>query len=611
MKSNQNKQISPSINDPYHPGIVSRSFTRIILLLSVLSSLYVLWMGSDKSNLTEITSSKTPKTYNKVMHTYKRVVLQNDTMAKNTLIYLPYNDLPAHKYHQPNHSYNPYHSSYSGLIMMDWSLNSNDFNYINYKSLESILFVYPFATIIINLVGPEKANYYKLGNLISKPYFQKYIKMGFKLKVHVQYLLNKKVNNNNNLGEAYWNETFSKCCTVYKTNDIRFGTFFIPLHLFFFTRIHELYLHGGLYVDFGWYHNNPIVFDSNFNSNNSNKNEGVIINIICNENINNKNNNNKMKRKCISSSIMIFDKHSVVLLCMLQKYDTKNSNLRECLNKNDVSEGVTCIQIAFDDCFQSNHIINIFTTNNNKVNKYNDNISKDLSNHMNAIVSIGNSTSFFNVSQFYNISYYEENLWFKPFHHFNNNNNSNNFPRFSDSKILWLGYSAHSGEWIIPYKKSFLSQQISSLKLKYPNSYQYEYRQSQKSIHYCFNNLYETVNNNNNNSSHYLGHNNCQYYDSSSLKGSFKRQAKSSCGINFVLAGFMKAGSSYLYDSLMGHPFIIQALRGVQFKETGCYLPDSMRPNNAKNRMNCFPFIEKSEPFIYGDGTISYATRQE
>lgn len=109
---------------------------------------------------------------------------------------------------------------------------------------------------------------------------------------------------------------------------------------------------------------------------------------------------------------------------------------------------------------------------------------------------------------------------------------------------------------------------------------------------------------------------NCSHY-STEISDDYKysmqelRQAHLSCTISFVVAGFMKAGSSYLYNLLTSHPQIVKLLRGVAFKESGCYLPDSMRGKKSPARMNCFPFIEQGEMFIYGDATVNYAVRKE
>lgn len=73
----------------------------------------------------------------------------------------------------------------------------------------------------------------------------------------------------------------------------------------------------------------------------------------------------------------------------------------------------------------------------------------------------------------------------------------------------------------------------------------------------------------------------------------------------------MKAGSSFLFDTLMvNHPMLIRTLRGVQFKESGCYTPEKMKISRF-NRMHCFPFAEAHDFKYYGDATVYYAGRQE
>jgi hypothetical protein len=68
-------------------------------------------------------------------------------------------------------------------------------------------------------------------------------------------------------------------------------------------------------------------------------------------------------------------------------------------------------------------------------------------------------------------------------------------------------------------------------------------------------------------------------------------------------------------SALTNHPQVLRALRGVNFKETGCYLPPSKgvtRVDSPNHRMNCFPFIEKHESnFIYGDATVTYSSSFE
>jgi hypothetical protein len=95
-----------------------------------------------------------------------------------------------------------------------------------------------------------------------------------------------------------------------------------------------------------------------------------------------------------------------------------------------------------------------------------------------------------------------------------------------------------------------------------------------------------------------------------------------SCSLHFVVPGFMKAGTTYVFGSLMSHPQLLNTLRGVSFKETGCYGAQYTEPKARRrkdgtiemvadslvthNRMHCFPFVEEHEHMYFGDGTVWY-----
>lgn len=83
------------------------------------------------------------------------------------------------------------------------------------------------------------------------------------------------------------------------------------------------------------------------------------------------------------------------------------------------------------------------------------------------------------------------------------------------------------------------------------------------------------------------------------------------CSSNYLIS-ISNALVSLLPPALTNHPQVLRALKGVNFKETGCYLPPSkrlVRVDNPNHRMNCFPFIESHESdFKYGDATVSYAS---
>jgi hypothetical protein len=100
------------------------------------------------------------------------------------------------------------------------------------------------------------------------------------------------------------------------------------------------------------------------------------------------------------------------------------------------------------------------------------------------------------------------------------------------------------------------------------------------------------------------------------LAEQYFQQSRVSCALTFAIVGFMKAGTTYVYDLLASHPQVVKNLKvptghitirlkvliafkqGVGFKETGCYLPSSLRNNSGINRMDCFPFVQEGDTSV-------------
>jgi hypothetical protein len=68
-----------------------------------------------------------------------------------------------------------------------------------------------------------------------------------------------------------------------------------------------------------------------------------------------------------------------------------------------------------------------------------------------------------------------------------------------------------------------------------------------------------------------------------------------SCALSFVLPGFMKSGSSYVFDIIRNHPQVVTPVHGVIFKETGCYETPVLFQGQPDDRLQCFPFVEDHE----------------
>lgn len=96
-------------------------------------------------------------------------------------------------------------SIYSDIIYLDWPKESHKLTYLNYKSVESLLSVYPEAKFECLTIGPNAANYYKVGDVLrysiqkcysphilqhyisnnSKHTFEKYLKRGYDIRTKV------------------------------------------------------------------------------------------------------------------------------------------------------------------------------------------------------------------------------------------------------------------------------------------------------------------------------------------------------------------------------------------------------------------------------------------
>jgi hypothetical protein len=213
--------------------------------------------------------------------------------------------------------------------------------------------------------------------------------------------------------------------------------------------------------------------------------------------------------------------------------------------------------------------------------------------------------------------------------------------------IVWLGLSSYSGDWKIPAKNSLLDYLITQNNERIQRKI--------KSDTFLLDSPLVTLSSSENASfptcHHYSILNSSSSFSSSSSMSQFasdsslssslsskiseyqsilERRSSLSCSLMFVIPGFMKAGTSYFYNSIMKHPLLVKALTGVQFKETGCYL-DLISSSNGKNDlintgfnqrninnllkkkgkvMNCFPFIEINDNMYYGDATVYYSTRE-
>lgn len=488
---------------------------------------------------------------------------------------------------------------------MDWIHDggSDAFGYINYKSLESVLVSYPQCRYEVMLMAPQIANYYRIGNLISKHFFEKYSKKGYWVDIIMP--STKKYQRTLLDQYTYWYDSYTQCCTFSgkrRKDSIKAKN--IPAHLHFFQRFVSLAETGGVFTDFTWMHHgiDPGIDSTSRapisvpNPSSVEEDGGIILlycgikgqaesYIMCTDAY--PNDICSSKPHCLSSSLLQFRPDSPIPVCMLELYhyvgessrietnhyndssgggngllSSNESTFLACVYGDRRSGGVGCIRNALSACFSLYGIVNAFSRRDTHAQ--------------------GSVMGFTIVADMKRAA-----AFWKP-----------SLPPLASSRpgAVWLGPLSTDGQWSMPEEESPLSAQV-------------QLTSSQLKSHVL---RYVSRHPTNNSAGTRL---HCSHYATTSPSTSYSkaqyRQAVSSCSPHFVIPGFMKAGTSFLYDALTRHPQIVHALKGVVFKETGCYLPNSMVPKKAPNRMTCFPFIEEQEGLIVGDGTVYNAAGKD
>jgi hypothetical protein len=328
------------------------------------------------------------------------------------------------------------------------------------------------------------------------------------------------------------------CCQAKRATDIHVRDL-APYHLAAYVRIYSLFLTGGVFSDFTWIHVNAIP---------TTVERGVYIRENCLPDIREKSTN------CYFSSIYVFrTEKDPVLKCMLDAYGDALSPLLTCVpvlqNKDPTGSGAMCVKQSFHDCFISTGLSNQLQSASYLIRDFN---SSDSS-----FMSTGESL---------------HQLWWG----IEGNSTMNSLHK---SAAIWLGPSATKSNWDVPTPSSFLWSIIEA------------------KITLTRNNVAKFI------ADKCKGHNfhttkqlSCSHYyvdpQKSLIKNKETSQASSSCALTFMIPGFMKAGTTFLFDTLGRHPQVLMALKGVAFKETGCYLGTQMSKSRRMQRMNCYPFVE-------------------
>ena len=322
--------------------------------------------------------------------------------------------------------------------------------------------------------------------------------------------------------------------------------------------------------------------------------------------------NTQPPKTCYASWIILVERNSLIPLCMMSKYD--DLAFIECLNIDfdhwnltpemewyftsnqrwrDEERQTKCVRDALYDCFKQYGIINEFGENDDVIDT-----SLSYLSQKQRILNVQNS-GFNNILNDKNHNQLLD---------VNSSISTNSLLYDHPFKAKNMPYSIFVSEppWVKPSPFSYLGQLISNIRLS-----KNEIRDSMIQMKCNITTMSALRNKNSENNNDVVG--SCyhyHHYNSDTL--SEYHQANLSCGPTFIIAGFMKAGSTFLFNSLSSHPQILRNLKGVAFKEAAAYL-DIWYTNTPSLRMNRFPFIEEYESsnFIFGDGTITYGVKQQ
>lgn len=486
---------------------------------------------------------------------------------------------------------------YSGVIYLSWYLTFHAFQYLNYKSLESVLVTYPEASVRFKLLAPRAHLHDRFGEILPRPIFSKYSKQGFNLVTVVQERDDEFYRTTPAF--QYWTRTYyqsflhniSSTFNKIPISSFSMDVFPAPYHLVLYDILVRLQRTGGMYSDLSWMHLQPLEV---LNLVQAGKTTGGFqMRISCNAvpmppspNVN----RSRPVSYCKPSLVLVFSAGHSVLGCMLEYYATEK--FQRCLDEDRISQGAFCIEKSLNACFrdarQTNALYPDLVSSNHSIDTafcYEDfsqressrqELSKIARKHVpkdcrplsrSHVDLLLDSTDNSRSSQPYTIS---------PTQH-----------------LLWLNLASFYTEWLVPNNDSIVDRIVQ--------------QNNRKLLAFYSQHAHDTLDLTNFTSAP------CSPYATQPTDYIGNRQrANMSCALTFVLPGFMKSGSTYIYDTIDNHPWVVNALRGFDYKEAGCYLPETVGNVTRRFlRMSCYPFIEAHDRVVYGDGAIVYAPRKD
>lgn len=475
----------------------------------------------------------------------------------------------------------------SPAIYLSWPIDDRLFTVENFKSLETILTLYPNSEFRILVSAPHDHYLHKAGNMLSVTAFQKYSKRGY----NIQVVAASKMAVGLKFAPKYWNQYVNSCCM--KCNkDCRSSDHVQPYHIQMFIILVKLYRKGGIFMDFSFLFLKQIE-DSVQN--------GYFIETVCSDkrdmelwrkhelkSIYNTQIYKEQTLKsdaedlfqqlfngteCVTSAMLVFRApQNRIVECVLVAYD--DPVFRECIDSS-VDGGASCIRSKFSSCFQEANARNELVTDRIPHHQMISNPTPHSLVSLNETVietfnRYGNIMQLMQTpNQAYQIS--SENV-----------------------QVLWMGSYAFQGHWhAYPYP---IGSMMSLITTEYIDLSKRSVGEldPQCQVNRCSPYSRDVMG--------LFG----EKFNRSTFMSTYSGREESTCAPSVVIPGFYKSASSFIFSAIAQHPQVIQPLVGAQMKETNCYMGST--PKKLKNRIFCFPYIEPTENFITLDGTVYYAT---
>ncbi len=436
------------------------------------------------------------------------------------------------------------------LVYMDWTLPSDRFSLLNYRSLESVLTQYPNAHVRALVVAPSRSTHYKYANTLSYMQFEKYQKRGYDVQFELlseHSLLDLKQADRPGftyfttvlfprLKKTIFDESFftktENAVQDFKTNH--------------FMRLFHLWRTGGVYMDFTMLLTEPLPPHKQFWS----FAQDCSVAGVAGANASTYDDEKWRYSGSQHPYVLQFKAQDPTVGCVLGRFDDKGDELHECMLKSPKG-GADCLEHALQQCAEK---ADGKRTDGLEVAPVDWRACGGASGQKVAPASSSSSAA---------------------------------------AVVVSMGREAMEGNWkASPTVQALVDTHVH---LDRWHSLQVDPSCARKCDYYT----------------DAVARARAPFHQTKfSLTKAEAEASNYVCAPSVIVPGAIKAASSSLFNAISKHPQVLHPLRGSNFKETGMYMNIPGR-DHFKDRLQAFPFIEPAENFVTTDGTVYYINGEE